>query len=172
MDYDSLQGRRLGARLRRGDRDGRDHLHGARARAHRALLLRRVVRPVHAVPRRHRLDVPHADAHRRTGRATQDRPRDAASTSPNQIEGHTICAFGEAAAWPVQSFLKHFRHEFEYMIEHGGRSIVETRRGGRMSTPSAPPAAAARRPRRPAPPIRRRQHRGRRRAAARRARAR
>jgi hypothetical protein len=25
----------------------------------------------------------------------------------------------------VQSFLKHFRHEFEYMVEHRGRSIVE-----------------------------------------------
>ena len=43
----------------------------------------------------------------------------------NKIEGHTICALGDAAAWPVQSFLRHFRHEFEYMIEHGGRSIVE-----------------------------------------------
>lgn len=43
----------------------------------------------------------------------------------NKIEGHTICAFGDAAAWPVQSFLKHFRHEFEYMVEHRGRSIVE-----------------------------------------------
>ena len=43
----------------------------------------------------------------------------------NRIEGHTICAFGDAAAWPVQSFLKHFRHEFEYMVAHGGRSIVE-----------------------------------------------
>src|SRR5262252_3002723 len=44
----------------------------------------------------------------------------------NKIEGHTICALGDAAAWPVQSFIKHFRHEFEYMIEHKGRSIVET----------------------------------------------
>ncbi len=35
-----------------------------------------------------------------------------------QIAGHTICAFGEAAAWPVQSFLKHFRDEFIYHIEH------------------------------------------------------
>lgn len=43
----------------------------------------------------------------------------------NRIEGHTICAFGDAAAWPVQSFLKHYRHEFEYMVTHGGRSIVE-----------------------------------------------
>jgi NADH-quinone oxidoreductase subunit F len=42
-----------------------------------------------------------------------------------KIEGHTICAFGDAAAWPVQSFIRHFRHEFDYMIEHGGRSLVE-----------------------------------------------
>ncbi|HHZ88283.1 MAG TPA: NADH oxidoreductase (quinone) subunit F [Chromatiales bacterium] len=35
-----------------------------------------------------------------------------------QIEGTTICAFGDAAAWPVQSFLKHFREEFEYHVEH------------------------------------------------------
>ena len=43
----------------------------------------------------------------------------------NRIEGHTICALGDAAAWPVQSFIKHFRHEFEYMIQNGGRSIVD-----------------------------------------------
>jgi len=43
----------------------------------------------------------------------------------NRIEGHTICALGDAAAWPVQSFLKHFRPEFQYMIEHKGRSIME-----------------------------------------------
>ncbi|WP_266158414.1 NADH-quinone oxidoreductase subunit NuoF [Dyella silvatica] len=41
-----------------------------------------------------------------------------------QIEGHTICAFGEAAAWPVQGFLRQFWHEFEYYIENG-RSIVD-----------------------------------------------
>jgi len=44
----------------------------------------------------------------------------------NQIEGHTICALGDAAAWPVQSFVRRFRHEFEYMIANGGRSIVES----------------------------------------------
>jgi NADH-quinone oxidoreductase subunit F len=36
-----------------------------------------------------------------------------------RIEGHTICAFGDAAAWPVQSFIKHFRAEFQYHIDHG-----------------------------------------------------
>ena len=43
----------------------------------------------------------------------------------NKIEGHTICALGDAAAWPVQSFLKHYLHEFEYMIRNNGRSIVD-----------------------------------------------
>ena len=43
----------------------------------------------------------------------------------NKIEGHTICALGDAAAWPVQSFLKHFHHEFEFMIRNGGRSVVD-----------------------------------------------
>lgn len=35
------------------------------------------------------------------------------------IEGHTICAFGDAAAWPVQGSIQHFRDEFQYHIDHG-----------------------------------------------------
>lgn len=35
------------------------------------------------------------------------------------IEGRTICAFGEAAAWPVAGMLKHFYDEFEYHVKHG-----------------------------------------------------
>jgi NADH-quinone oxidoreductase subunit F len=34
-----------------------------------------------------------------------------------QIEGHTICAFGDGAAWPVQGLLRHFRPEIERRIE-------------------------------------------------------
>jgi len=33
-----------------------------------------------------------------------------------QIEGHTICALGDAAAWPVQGVIRHFRPEFEKRI--------------------------------------------------------
>ena len=44
----------------------------------------------------------------------------------NKIEGRTICALGDAAAWPVQSFMKHYRHEFEYMITNKGRSIIDS----------------------------------------------
>jgi NADH-quinone oxidoreductase subunit F len=40
----------------------------------------------------------------------------------NRIEGRTICALGDAAAWPVQSFLKHYRHEFEAKIESAARA--------------------------------------------------
>jgi len=43
-----------------------------------------------------------------------------------QIEGHTICAFGEAAAWPVQGMLRHFWDEFEYYVKNG-RSMVDAR---------------------------------------------
>jgi len=34
-----------------------------------------------------------------------------------QVEGHTICALGDAAAWPVQGLLRHFRHEVEARIQ-------------------------------------------------------
>lgn len=34
------------------------------------------------------------------------------------IEGRTICVFGEAIAWPVAGMLRHFRHEFEHYIQH------------------------------------------------------
>ncbi len=42
----------------------------------------------------------------------------------SRIEGRTICALGDAAAMPVRSFVKHYRHEFAYYIEHK-RSMVE-----------------------------------------------
>jgi NADH-quinone oxidoreductase subunit F len=34
----------------------------------------------------------------------------------SQVEGHTICALGDAAAWPVQGLIRHFRHEIEDRI--------------------------------------------------------
>ena len=36
----------------------------------------------------------------------------------NQIEGRTVCAFGEAAAWPVQSFIKKFKDDFDAYAEN------------------------------------------------------
>jgi NADH-quinone oxidoreductase subunit F len=34
-----------------------------------------------------------------------------------EIGGHTICALGDAAAWPVQGLIRHFRHEIEARIK-------------------------------------------------------
>lgn len=36
----------------------------------------------------------------------------------SKIEGNTICPLGDAAAWPVASAIRHFRHEFEDYIKH------------------------------------------------------
>ena len=38
---------------------------------------------------------------------------DLLSDVTKQIEGHTICAFGEGSAWPVQGLLRHFRREID-----------------------------------------------------------
>ena len=35
-----------------------------------------------------------------------------------QVEGHTICALGDAAAWPIQGLIRHFRDEIEDRIKH------------------------------------------------------
>lgn len=35
-----------------------------------------------------------------------------------QVEGHTICALGDAAAWPIQGLIRHFRHEIEDRIKN------------------------------------------------------
>ena len=41
---------------------------------------------------------------------------DMLETVTKQIEGHTICALGDAAAWPVQGLVRHFRAEIEHRI--------------------------------------------------------
>jgi NADH-quinone oxidoreductase subunit F len=50
----------------------------------------------------------------------QGRPddMDLLNSVAGHIGGHTICALGDAAAMPVQSFLKHFGDEFAYHVEH------------------------------------------------------
>ncbi len=39
-----------------------------------------------------------------------------------QIEGHTICAFGEATAWPIQGLIRHFRADIEKRLRQGGQT--------------------------------------------------
>ena len=50
----------------------------------------------------------------------QGRPSDMdlLNSVADNIQGHTICALGDAAAMPVRAMIKHFRPEFEYHVEH------------------------------------------------------
>ena len=41
-----------------------------------------------------------------------------------QIEGHTICALGDAAAWPIQGLLKHFKHEILNRIHQNSKFVA------------------------------------------------
>jgi NADH-quinone oxidoreductase subunit F len=50
------------------------------------------------------------------GRA-QKREIDMLLDVSKQVEGHTICALGDAAAWPIQGLITHFRHEIEAKID-------------------------------------------------------
>jgi NADH-quinone oxidoreductase subunit F len=60
-----------------------------------------------------------------------------------QIEGHTICAFGEAAAWPVQGMLRHFWNEFEYAIVNRRFLVDDQRQGTVVPKQEAPKAVTA-----------------------------
>ncbi|MFA7432504.1 MAG: NADH-quinone oxidoreductase subunit NuoF [Gemmobacter sp.] len=46
-----------------------------------------------------------------------------------QVEGHTICALGDAAAWPIQGLIRHFREEIE--------DRIKTQKTGRMGAMAA-----------------------------------
>ncbi|KAA6205562.1 MAG: NADH-quinone oxidoreductase subunit NuoF [Candidatus Tokpelaia sp.] len=60
------------------------------------------------------------------GRA-QKRDIDLLFDISKQIEGHTICALGDAAAWPVQALIRNFRPEIEKRIEAYTRCAVQSR---------------------------------------------
>jgi NADH-quinone oxidoreductase subunit F len=50
----------------------------------------------------------------------------------HQVEGHTICALGDAAAWPVQGLIRNFRHVIEARIDEQATKPI---------SPSVPVAA-------------------------------
>ena len=50
---------------------------------------------------------------------------DALEKVTKQIEGHTICALGDAAAWPIQGLLAHFRDEVEDRIRNRKGRLTE-----------------------------------------------
>ncbi|MDE0922295.1 NADH-quinone oxidoreductase subunit NuoF [Aurantimonas coralicida] len=62
-----------------------------------------------------------------TGNA-QKREIDMLLDVTKQVEGHTICALGDAAAWPIQGLVRHFRAEIERRIDDYSRNPDTDRR--------------------------------------------
>jgi NADH-quinone oxidoreductase subunit F len=58
-----------------------------------------------------------------TGNA-QKREIDMLLQVTKQVEGHTICALGDAAAWPIQGLIKHFRPVIEARIDEFSRNAL------------------------------------------------
>ena len=50
---------------------------------------------------------------------------DMLQTVTKQVEGHTICALGDAAAWPIQGLIRHFRPELERRIAERSEALRE-----------------------------------------------
>ena len=63
-----------------------------------------------------RFRYPTDDPRMAEGRA-QKREIDMLLDVTKQVEGHTICALGDAAAWPIQGLIAHFRPEIEQRID-------------------------------------------------------
>jgi NADH dehydrogenase (ubiquinone) flavoprotein 1 len=55
-----------------------------------------------------------------------------------QIEGHTICALGDAAAWPPQGLIRHFKHTIEERIDQGSKGQVDLSKYYQTSWTGAP----------------------------------
>ena len=88
MDFDTLRNLQVRPRHRRRDRDGQVHGHRSRHRPHLVFLQARELRPVHAVPRGHGLDVARAQPHGRGPRPEARNRHAARSLDPDRRPHH------------------------------------------------------------------------------------
>jgi NADH-quinone oxidoreductase subunit F len=58
--------------------------------------------------------------------AGREEDLDVLSDVAGKVEGHTICAFADAAAWPMQGLLRHFRDDFEAHIREKKCPMTES----------------------------------------------
>ena len=139
MDFDGCRDKKSGARHRRRDRDGQVRpTSSARWRAS----------PISTSTRAAASARPAARAWAGCGACSRAWPRAARRSARStcccevtkQIEGHTICAFGDGAAWPVQGLMRHFRPEIERRIDEYTRNAAcrsRMRRARRCEAASA-----------------------------------
>lgn len=53
----------------------------------------------------------------------------------DQIDGRSFCPLGDAAAWPIRASVKHFRHEYEYFVQHGKSMVAGSPEAEKMFPP-------------------------------------
>ena len=63
------------------------------------------------------------------------------SSHSKQVEGRTICALGDAAAWPIQGLMRHFRPEVEARIARFREENGPVLFGGRLGSETDPTLA-------------------------------
>ena len=109
-----------------GRRDRRSDEHGRRALQLLPVHVARIVRPVHALPRRHELDARRFWSEFASGRGKLedlDLLLEVAN-SMGIIPGTTICGLSDGAAWPVKNAIMKFRPSLKSTSAAGGRSIT------------------------------------------------
>ena len=132
MDFDGLQGRRLGPRHRGGDRHGQVDRHRPRDQPHVSYFYKHESCGQCTPCREGTGWMWRVMERLRTGDADVERDRHALEVT-KQVEGHTICALGDAAAWPIQGLIKHFRPELERRIAESVRARCRRRRSEAFS---------------------------------------
>ncbi len=126
FDYQSFAGGGTLARVGRTDRDRQRPdmvrlLHGDRA-----LLLTRILRPVHAVSRGDGLGVPHPRPDRRRRRDSA-RPREPAPHSATGMSGTTICCLADSLAMRRSGILDNYPDEFECGVQKAVQARAQPR---------------------------------------------
>ena len=123
MDFDTLKSRGLGSRHVRDDRHGRDDVHGQDAAPARPFL--------HAescgqcTPCREGTGWLYRVLTRITTARARRPTSTCSSTSRTRSKATRSARSATRPRGPCRASCKHFRHEFEYMVEHKGRSIVD-----------------------------------------------
>ncbi len=138
MDFDGCAEAQVGARHRRRHRDGQVDRHHPRDGAHLLFLQARELRPVHAVPRRHGLDVARAHPHGRRPRAEKRNRhavrRDEADRGPHDLRVRRrrgVAGAGPAAAFPAGDRAADRRIHAAFQLHRRPRSGAARRgRGG------------------------------------------
>jgi NADH-quinone oxidoreductase subunit F len=151
MDFDALREAQVGPRHGGGDRDGQVHRH--RRAIARISYFYKHESCGQCTPCREGTGWMWRVLERMAEGRAEKREIDMLLDVTKQVEGHTICALGDAAAWPVQGLIRHFRprssahrrayHARRRAVHRGGVAHIASQRRLKHPEPSIDGASAA-----------------------------